>query len=87
MPAINEYIKQYTAQFNYAPSLNSLNVYSAIQILSDAVRAGNSNSNEIKAYILKKRVFTTDFGVIRFNKFGDSLGRLYFITDIEDEFK
>ncbi len=86
VPAINAYIDHFKKRFGYAPTFISLNVHSALQILSDAVSAGRRTPEEIRDYILNKRTFQTDFGTITFDEFGDVRMPLYFITDLAGEF-
>lgn len=85
-PAINNYIERFKKKFGYSPTFISLNVYSALQVISDAVSAGNRTPDAIRSYILKKKQFTTDFGTITFDEHGDARMPLYFITDLAAEF-
>jgi branched-chain amino acid transport system substrate-binding protein len=85
-PAIRNYIERYKKRFNYAPTFISLNVYTALQILLEAIRAGNHTPDKVKAYVLKKGAFTTDFATVTFDPYGDTRANLHFITDIAHEF-
>jgi len=85
-PAVNNYIERFKKKFGYPPTFISLNVYSALQIISEAVSAGKRTPDEIRDYVLKKKHFTTDFGAIAFDDFGDVRMPLYFITDLTVEF-
>ncbi len=85
-PSVNDYIQKYKAKYNYAPTFISLNVYSALEIMSDAINKGNTTSDEVKKYIINKSVFQTKFGEIRFDKNGDMKNKLYFIDDLRAEF-
>ncbi len=85
-PAINDYIEHFKKRFGYAPTFISLNVHSALQIISEAVAAGKRTPEQMREYILHKRTFKTDFGTVTFDEFGDVRMPLYFITDLAREF-
>ncbi len=85
-PAINRYIERFKKKFGYSPTFISLNVYCALQIISEAISAGKRTPDEIRGYILKKKHFKTDFGTITFDEYGDVRMPLYFITDLTTEF-
>ena len=85
-PAINNYIERFKKKYGYPPTFISLNVYGALQIISEAISAGNRTPDKIRSYILKKKQFTTDFGTITFDDYGDTRMPLYFITDLTAEF-
>jgi len=50
--AIDEYFKRFKKRFGYSPTYISLNVYTALEILHDAVSAGYNDPDEIKRYII-----------------------------------
>lgn len=83
---VDRYMERFKEKFSYPPTFISLNVYSALQIISQAVNEGNKTPDKIRAYILEKKSFETDFGTITFNSYGDVDAQLYFITDIAGEF-
>jgi branched-chain amino acid transport system substrate-binding protein len=85
-PSIRDYMERYKKRFNYAPTFISLNVYTALQVLTEAIQAGNRTPDKVKAYIIGKGAFKTDFGTITFDPYGDTRMNLYFITDIPGEF-
>jgi branched-chain amino acid transport system substrate-binding protein len=85
-PVVNNYIERFKNKFGYAPTFISLNVYSALQIITQAVRAGNRLPDDIKTYVLKTRKFDTEFGTVEFDQYGDTQKPLYFITDLTVEF-
>lgn len=84
---VDGYIERFRKKYGYPPTFISLNVYSALQIISDAVNSGFNTPDEIKVYILKKKSFDTEFGKIIFNQYGDIERGLFFITDIPAEFR
>ncbi len=83
---VDEYIKRYIEKYGDAPTFISLNVYTALEILNMAINDGAINPDQIKKYILNKKVFNTRFGKISFDQYGDVDMPLYFITDIKKEF-
>ncbi len=85
-PSVKDYIERFKKRYSYAPTYISLNVYSAIQILAEAIRAGHRTPEEVKKYILDKGTVRTDFGPVTFDRYGDTRMTLYFITDIPGEF-
>jgi branched-chain amino acid transport system substrate-binding protein len=84
--AVDEYVSGFKRRFGYAPTFISLNVYTALEILSAAIAEGNTTPDEIKSYLLKTRSFDTRFGEVVFDAYGDVTKPLYFITDLENEF-
>jgi branched-chain amino acid transport system substrate-binding protein len=85
-PNVDRYMERFKKQFNYPPTFISLNVYSALQIVSQAINDGHTKPDEIKKFILEKKSFETEFGIITFNQYGDVESQLFFITDIPGEF-
>ncbi|MCK9289778.1 MAG: ABC transporter substrate-binding protein [Candidatus Cloacimonadales bacterium] len=84
---IINYLNDYQNKFGELPTYISFNVYSALEIIYEAIRNGNKSPQEIKDFLLEKRVFSTQFGEIIFNNYGDIEASLYFINDILKEFK
>jgi len=85
-PSVKDYIERFKKRYSYAPTYISLNVYSAIQILAEAIQAGHRTPEGVKKYLLEKGSVTTDFGPVTFDRYGDTRMTLYFITDIPGEF-
>ncbi|MBP7736235.1 MAG: amino acid ABC transporter substrate-binding protein [Spirochaetes bacterium] len=83
---IDEYFKRFKERFGYSPTYISLNVYTALEILHDAVSAGHRDPDSIRRYIINRKKFKTRFNTIVFDKEGDVNAPLYFITDITKEF-
>lgn len=83
---VDNFIDKYKQTYNIPPTYISLNVRIALEILHEAIDAGNKTPESIKEYILKKSRFKTSLAEIEFNKYGDTHGKLYFITDIIKEF-
>lgn len=82
--AVDSYISLHKEKYGFIPTFISLNVYSALQILYEAISNGNKTPDSIKKYILHKRKFHTDFGDVVFNDFGDVEKDLFF-TEITGE--
>lgn len=85
-PAINSYMERFKNKFGYSPTFISLNVYNALHIIADAIAAGKRSPEEIRDHIVTKKTFSTDFGTITFDEFGDVQMPLYYITDLTREF-
>ncbi len=84
--AIDDYFKRFKKRFGYSPTYISLNVYTALEVLHDAVSAGYRDPDAIRRYIITKKKFTTRFNTIVFDTEGDVNAPLYFITDLSKEF-
>ena len=84
--AIDDYFTRFKKRFGYSPTYISLNVYTALEILHDAVSAGYTDPDAIKRYIIGKKKFKTRFCDIEFDDQGDINAPLYFITDLSKEF-
>ncbi len=84
--AVDAYVAAFKRRFGYAPTFISLNVYTALEILSAAIAEGNTSPDAIKACLLKKKRFETRFGEVVFDEHGDVVKPLHFITGLEDEF-
>lgn len=85
-PAVDTYIDRFRKRYGYAPTFISLNVYTGLEILDEALQKGYRTPSDIKAYILEQRTFQTLFGPITFNSSGDVELPIYFSTDIAREF-
>lgn len=81
------YFDGFKDMFNYQPTYNSLHVYRAVDILAQAVEAGNATPVEIRDWILKEGSFETQLGDMAFDEFGDTALDLYFIDDIIKEYE
>lgn len=84
--SIARYVETFHGRFGYSPTFISINMYIALQILSQAIDAGRRTPQEIKSFILEKKTFHTDFLDVRFDEYGDVTIPLYFVTDIAKEF-
>lgn len=85
-PQVRDYLRRYKHRFRYSPTLISINVYAAIQILAEAIGAGHRTPEAAKRYILQKGVLMTDFGPVHFDRYGDVQANLHFLTDMAGEF-
>ncbi len=84
---VDSYLRRYRERYKEPPTFISLNVYSAMQILKEAIDAGHNDPGSIKSFILREGTIQTDFGPVMFNRYGDTESPLYFITDIRQEFR
>lgn len=85
-PAVNTLIQQFRGKFGQYPTYISLNVYSAMGVLDQALREGHRSPEAIKRYIINQGTFTTDLATFHFNATGDTTGSIFFIRDIQGEF-
>lgn len=85
-PAVDNYVDNYKKRFGYAPTFISLNVYTALEILYQAIQNNCTDPDSIKAFVLKQKTFKTKFRTTMFDAFGDADIPLYFVTDIPKEF-
>ena len=86
-PVTENYFNGFYDQFQYKPTYNSLHVYKAIDVLSQAIAAGNRTPVAIQEWILTQAEFETDLGPISFNEYGDTSLGLYFIDDVAREYE
>ena len=86
-PGVKAYFDQFDKVYGYIPTYNSLHVYRALSVLSEAVAAGNSDPKTIKAFAIKQADFDTDFGPLSFNASGDVEMPLYFIDQVKKAFE
>jgi len=84
--AIDSYFKRFKKRFGYSPTYISLNVYTALEILHDAVSAGHTEPDDVRRYVMAKKKFKTRFCTVEFDQEGDMNAPLYFITDLSKEF-
>lgn len=85
-PGVKAYFDNFDKTYGYVPTYNSLHIYRALSILSNAVQAGETEPMAIKTYILNKADFDTKFGPITFNATGDVEMPLYFIDKVREAF-
>ena len=84
---IDVFLSKFNQKFKYYPTMISLNVYKALEIMNDALQNGAKDANSIKKYLLNKKTFETELGVVEFDRFGDAKGSFYFINEISKEFQ
>lgn len=84
---IDVFLSKFNQKFKYYPTMISLNVYKALEIMNDALQNGAKDANSIKKYLLNKKTFKTELGVVEFDRFGDAKGSFYFINEISKEFQ
>ena len=85
-PSIQDYVRRFRRKYAHFPTSISLNVFSILQVIEEAISAGKRSPEEMKKYILHKGSFTTQFGTVSFDQNGDVVSQLYFIKNIKQEF-
>lgn len=85
-PAINSYMERFKKVYDYAPTYNSLHMYRGMALLNEAIQSGAKTPVEVKTYILKQKLFKTEFGDIIIDAKGDTDMPLYFIDKIKEAF-
>lgn len=84
---VEEYMTSIETNFNLSPTIISLKVYQALELLEAAFQAGATTPEKTKQWLLSRKTIDTRIGSITFNAFGDSTDSYYFITNIPGEFK
>jgi len=84
---IDSFFMKYRERYRETPTFMAINVYSALQVLHAAISSGHRDPDSIKEFILNSGTIQTDFGPVTFNRYGDAVSDLYFITDIKREFR
>lgn len=76
-PALKRYLQSFQMRFGYEPYAMSLGTRQALELLDQAFAHGHRTPTAVKHYLLSKPIHHTSLGSIRFNRFGDSSGKLY----------
>lgn len=84
--AIDDYMTSIETNFHVSPTIISLKVYQAIEILDMAFMARATTPEKTKQWILTQRSIKTRLGTIGLDAFGDTTEEYYFINDISGEF-
>jgi len=84
---VNSFLTEYKHKYGVFPASICLNIYSALEILDQAIQNGAENPKTIKDYIINHHKFKTRFKTIEFNQYGDNISNIYMITDIKKEFE
>lgn len=83
---INEYMTSIESNFYVSPTIISLKVYQALEILDMAFIAGATTPEKTKQWILTQKSITTRLGNISLDAFGDTTETYFFIDAISGEF-
>lgn len=86
-PVIDQHVADFHKKFGYYPNTVSLNVVRILDLLQEVLHQTKPDPESIKAYILHKKAFSTRFGPLLLNEYGDNTDDLFFLTDIEREFE
>jgi branched-chain amino acid transport system substrate-binding protein len=70
-PAINDYLNRFRQRFGYQPLAMALLVRQALEILEQAMAAGNENPDRVKSYLLSRERLQTSLGEIKLDDMGD----------------
>ncbi|AEJ20931.1 hypothetical protein Spica_2838 [Gracilinema caldarium DSM 7334] len=85
-PKIEAYMSALETNFHVSPTIISLKVYQALELLDQAFKAKAVTPDQAKKWLLSKKILSTRLGTITFNAFGETIEDYYFITDISGEF-
>lgn len=80
-PEVDAYIARFKARFGYAPTLISLNVYKALEVLAAAWDSGAATPEACKLWIVGKGRVPTSLGEALFDAAGDSSSPFYMIEN------
>ncbi|MDD3145862.1 MAG: ABC transporter substrate-binding protein [Candidatus Riflebacteria bacterium] len=84
---IRNFLERFKKRFNYEPYSMSLGVYQALEILRKAFQSGHKTPETVKKFLEETKTFETSLGKVDFDKFGDQVAPLYFITSFRREFE
>ena len=84
-PAIADYLSRFRERFGYQPMAMALHVRQALELLEQAVQAGNSSPSTVRAFLLAQPTIETSLGPIAFDQFGDVNSPLFPINDLSKE--
>lgn len=86
-PDVDAYIARFKGRFGYAPTLISLNVYKALEVLAAARDEGASTPEDYKRWVVGKGSIPTSLGKAVFDAYGDSASPIYMIENPVAEFR
>uniref|UniRef100_A0A7C3E6H8 Leucine-binding protein domain-containing protein n=1 Tax=Gracilinema caldarium TaxID=215591 RepID=A0A7C3E6H8_9SPIR len=86
-PKIEAYMSSIETNFRLSPTIISLKVYQALELLNLAFNAGARTPLMAKKWLLSQKTIQTRLGSISFDAYGESSAEYDFITDIAGEFK
>jgi branched-chain amino acid transport system substrate-binding protein len=86
-PKIEAYMSSIETNFRLSPTIISLKVYQALELLNLAFNAGARTPLKAKTWLLSQKTIETRLGSISFVAYGESSAEYDFITDIAGEFK
>jgi ABC-type branched-subunit amino acid transport system substrate-binding protein len=84
-PEVDAYIDRFRSLYGYTPNFISLNVYAAVELVLQNIAAGRREPSAIRQ-ALSGAQWSTSFGTLLFDSFGDVKRPLYMIDDIAGEF-
>jgi ABC-type branched-subunit amino acid transport system substrate-binding protein len=84
-PLIKEFYAEFYAMFGYSPISMSLGVYQSLEILDAAFKNGKRTPEAVKQFVLERGRFSTRFGEVVFDQYGDYRSDFYFMDDVERE--
>ena len=86
-PKIEAYMSSIETYFRLSPTIISLKVYQALELLNLAFNAGARTPLKAKTWLLSQKTIETRLGSISFDAYGESSAEYDFITDIAGELK
>lgn len=86
-PRIDDYMTSIETKFRLSPTIISLKVYQALELLHLALNSGATTPEQAKTWLLSQKTIETRLGPIFFDTYGESSSDYCFITNIPEEFK
>lgn len=85
---VDTYMRAIEENYGLSPTILSLTVYVALELLQQAVESGAATPEAVKKWLLNRGPHKTMFGPITFDRYGEVVDRPYYvIKDIQREFK
>ena len=84
-PRVDVYVDRYKDLYGYLPNFISLNVYAAVELILQNIQARRYRPLDIKHALVGSK-WSTSFGELIFDDYGDVKRPLYMISDIAGEF-
>ncbi|MFQ3547769.1 MAG: ABC transporter substrate-binding protein [Termitinemataceae bacterium] len=94
-PPVDAYMTAVETRFGFSPTIISLKVYQALEVLHQAFLHKNRSPESVKHWILSQKIIQTSLGSLVFTAFGDlehpadsnsDIQPYYFIEDMTGEF-
>ena len=85
-PVIKDFISNFQKMFNRKPNVWSAHAYDALMIIANVINKGGLPSDQIKKGIYETQLYHGVSGVTSFDKFGDVIKTVSFMTVVNNHF-